>query len=197
MSYIRFIVPILIVVFGLSANAQPEHSSSGMGREKSDSIKASNRRVHDSIIGALNVDSILTTVGSRRNNYWAFFLEYGGNGGAFSANIDYRFYKHFSIRIGIGTIPYAQDWFASYNMVASYVFLDSEIHPEIGMGILGSFHSPAFERFGSSNAVATGFFGIRYQPFIEGMFFRLGYTPYFTFTNFFSYFGVSLGYSFN
>ncbi len=110
----------------------------------------------------------------------AVFIELVGQTvGFFSINVDYRYNPNFSFRIGFGlslgyTIPISLNYISHENL---------SHHFEFGLGLTyGKFAT--INIFGGSSEpvdalIPTAFIGYRYQPKKGGLFFRVGFTPWF------------------
>jgi hypothetical protein len=147
-------------------------------------------------------DSLTRELGRSKQEYAAMYIEYGGNGGAFSLNLDYRYLSHYSFRLGAGVI-----WSTNHtndlvvhpgiSMMASYLFFDTEFHIETGIGafidLSKEYEWPVFPT-NSTRIKPTAVLGLRYQPYFGATIFRIGYTPYFDLHNYIHLFGFSLGF---
>jgi hypothetical protein len=127
----------------------------------------------------------------------SFFLELGGNAGAYSLNVDHLLNDEISLRGGITVLP-------------GYInpFTGEEIPTRVGVPVMVNFlvgkerHvlEVGFGALVSRVITPTMTIGYRWQPPYEGFLFRIGFTPFFNFSEekfFQPSGGISLGYSFN
>ncbi len=142
----------------------------------------------------------------------AIFVEGLGSGLLYSINYDLRITRDFSVRVGFtsysipellvlgaGAIHYT-----GFPVTASYLYGSGASHLELGLGLVPGYSSfSGGELFSGKSATGTtgtlwgtAFVGYRLQPPEGGFFFRLGFTPLFTFKKLLPWGGVSIGAAF-
>ncbi len=140
------------------------------------------------------------------------YVELLGVGGLYSLDFEHRFDEHLSGRIGFtswsmpgffvvgaGTLDVM-----GFPVMMHYLSGSGNHHLDLGMGIVvydvkldgrEFFFQQAISGQGTAT-VGAGTVGYRYQPRRGGMFFRIGFTPLFTFSHVFPTGGISLGLTF-
>jgi hypothetical protein len=105
-----------------------------------------------------------------KNNQFSIYVEAFGNGGLFSANIDYVFYGdrnvHLAVRGGIGG-PFKSE--LCFPGELSLIIGRNKYFVETGFGM-------TFLYYG--NIINVLRLGFRFQNYPKGLLFRLGVTPY-------------------
>lgn len=124
----------------------------------------------------------------------ATYFEAWGNTGLFSLNYDFTFNNHYGFRIGLMGEPKTdfESAFNSFGIISSgNVLAGAGKHKlELGMGgYLEIDQGSNSEGFFLSSTI-----GYRYQDTkVQGWIFRVGFTPTYNSSDFFTRFGISLG----
>jgi hypothetical protein len=140
----------------------------------------------------------------------AIFAEGLGPGIFYSINYDHRFTPNMSIRVGFtswslpGLFLIGETNVTAFPITVNHLIGKGASHLELGIGIMPTIVSFSGQEIffgtqvsGSSTVVlGTANIGYRLQPNEGGIFFRIGFTPLFTFQKFQPWGGVSLGASF-
>jgi hypothetical protein len=135
----------------------------------------------------------------------SIYLEFFGNGGLYSLNYDRLFSEDIGARIGFMYFETEQFLFLTdielflIPITLNYL-AGSENHKfELGIGpvlVFGSAGIFGLESDSGSGVGGTATIGYRYQPKDGGFLFRIGFTPYWGFDEFYPTGGLSLGYAF-
>lgn len=142
----------------------------------------------------------------------AIYVEGLGAGVLYSVNYDRRITPDFSVRVGfsswsIGTLLVLGSGelsYTSFPVTASYLYGNGASHLELGLGLVPGYVSITgggifFGKDVTKTAgtlLGTAIVGYRLQPNDGGIFFRIGFTPLFTFRKFQPWGGLSIGASF-
>lgn len=136
----------------------------------------------------------------------AIYAEGFGQGLLYSVNYDHRFAADLSVRIGVTSwsLGSRSDMigFTGFPFTVNYLLGSVGQYLELGIGVVPVTASASLDLLGAraegsaSAVVGTATVGYRYQPVAEGMLFRIGFTPWFTFKGVKPWGGISLGYAF-
>jgi hypothetical protein len=140
----------------------------------------------------------------------SIYLEFLGNTGLYSINYDRLFSEDVGIRIGF---MYFESDYAIFFKDIELIFIPITLNYLAGSGdhkfelgggpalVFGHFKLTFFglgesDLIDANGIVGTATIGYRYQPVDGGFLFRIGFTPWFGFGEFYPSAGISLGISF-
>lgn len=138
----------------------------------------------------------------------AIYVEGLGPGLLYSVNYDRRITPNISVRLGFTSwsleLPFIltveRISLTAFPLMVNFLTGEGESHLELGIGPMPSFASSHGEDiFGSTSqssgksVVGIGTLGYRFQPTKAGLFFRISFTPLFTFKKFVPWGGISVG----
>jgi hypothetical protein len=139
----------------------------------------------------------------------AIFVEGFGPGLLYSINYDRRLFPDISVRAGVSYWVLPGIFFLvaggitiwDFPITVNYLIGKDASHIELGIGAVPAFaslhgHELLFGEDVSGSAIAvygTGTIAYRFQPNEGGIFFRIGFTPIFTFKDFVPWGGISFG----
>jgi hypothetical protein len=132
-------------------------------------------------------------------NSW--FFELIGNGGVYSVNYDRLLTNSTSLRAGFSYLPWPTDISAiTFPVMFNILSGVDNSKLEIGLGIMifsiSGWHFPVITGNKSSGVFMAGSIGYRYQPKVEGPFYRVTFTPYYGYDTLFPCLGFSIGKTF-
>lgn len=138
----------------------------------------------------------------------AIYIEGLGPGLLYSVNYDRRITPNISVRLGFTywslELPFIltvqRISLTAFPLMVNFLTGEGEGHLELGIGPMPSFTSSHSEDiFGSTSqssgksVVGIATLGYRFQPREAGLFFRISFTPLFTFKKFVPWVGISVG----
>ncbi len=146
---------------------------------------------------------------SNEYSHNAIFVEALGPGVLYSIDYDHRFTRNLSVRVGYSSwnVPFDPGFFndevkfKGFPVAVNYLYGNGLNHLELGIGFepafinsRGNFFNRIFAGSGSG-VLGIATIGYRFQP-RYGLFFRIGFTPLFTFRRIAPYGGLSIGAAF-